>query len=688
MELLVCNATQTFVPSLLGEPGAVASLAQVMAPAAASIFCATWMWRVYSKTSGWINRSNLRRNVAVAKQLVASPVYKALYVPSEAELSQLLFQSFPDEILLEILRHVPTPDLLDLSAVNRKWMSMCRESITNVSIASWQNYWTKLDEAGDDDDVTAKFVQHIHSVKRGLKYLRVNSIEPIGENPRAMCVIGSASRLEVLKLDGMKLPKKAMKAFAHCQELRSLSIRGVDNWNLNNLSVLSKLSNLEKLDLRSISVATRYKTDSVPLDRFFPSLRKINIRCWYLPDSCYSFLPNLNSSLITSLQIAPCRILDEQAMSISRLTNLSILKLDNASTVSAACFSQFLPQLTRLSALALRSCSVTDAALCNFGKMTNLTTLELDHTVDLDGSFFSQCSAAHSKLEMLQLNHCGGLAAVDRLSFLTNLTSLDVAQTRHDAEPLSAVLPSLVKLVSLDIGDSHVSSLHLGSLKQLTKLHAANCIELSHVDVLPSSVSQVTFNHCGKLADISCLSAATCLSSLQLGGLPQLSPNALDVCTHLHAAYHVYLSNTPISAQSLKRLLDAGCYFSSIQIDNNPHFDDEMFELLCTHSRRTIHSLNVSDCPKLTNDAFACVPSSNLSNLYVGPANDAMLAILGQNSKLRSLSITQVGTATVDGILKAFPGAGSGCPRIYIQNSSFTPEEKKRLRESANVCVY
>jgi hypothetical protein len=78
----VCNATQTFahVPSLLGEPGAVASLAQAMAPAAASIFCATWLWRVYSKTSGWINRSSLRRNVATAKKLLAapSPVLKAL----------------------------------------------------------------------------------------------------------------------------------------------------------------------------------------------------------------------------------------------------------------------------------------------------------------------------------------------------------------------------------------------------------------------------------------------------------------------------------------------------------------------------------------------------------------------------------------------------------------------------------
>jgi hypothetical protein len=621
----------------------------------------------------------MRENVFLS---LASP--QVVYAePTEAELVSLLFQSFPDEILLEIFRHIPTSNLLELSSVNRKWLSMCNESVADVQIASWQSYWSELNEAGDDDIVTAKFVRHISSVKKNVTRLSVSCVEAIGENPRAMSIIGSAKKLQFLSFNGIKLPKRAMKALAHCQELRKLSFRSADNWNPANLQMLSKLTNLEILNLKSMSIAPAFRNDPIPLDRHFPSLRQIHIRCWSLSESSFGFLPNLNSSLITSLRLSPCRINDTQAVSISRLTNLSILKLDNASTISAASVNQFLPCLTRLSDLYLQA-QVSDAALSNFGKMTNLTSFTISHSNALTGSFFSQCSAAHSNLVTLQLSTCGGLESIDRLSFLTNLTFLDIEKTSHSSEAFMAVLPSLAKLETLNVAESHLSSLPVQKLTSLAKLVANNCLELSHVDPLPSTLSHLNINNCPKLLDLSCLSGLRSVNELLLCGLRS---NPLEHLSSLRAAYRCSLSNTVVSAESIRPILDSQCYIGSVELENNPHFDDEMLELMCTNPKvNGFTYLNVNNCPEVTDEAYKFICSAKkLGSLSVGPANDTMLAHIALSPVLRSLTIVQAGTATVDGFIKVCTTTSA---RIYIQQHGFSTEEKLRLRAAGNITVY
>ncbi|CAG0989829.1 Internalin A [Methanosarcinales archaeon] len=351
-----------------------------------------------------------------------------------------------------------------------------------------------------------------------LKFNKVYNSSTAVSCIRALAIIGSEAAMDILKSykhderqTVLRELFKAMYSFDHDDYVREvlshIQTRYLSLQNLSSLDELQCLTNLTSLDL-----------DATNRDNISPLSKLSNLkylRLWYwwqLSD----LSPLAKLSNLTSLTIRYGEKVNDLSP-LSNLTNLTSLDLSGCNQVT-----DLIPlsNLTNLTSLDLLRCNqVTD--LTPLSNLTNLTTINL--------SFSNQITdltplSNLTKLITLDLSGCNQVADLTPLSNLTKLITLNLSGCNQvtDLTPLS----NLTKLIKLDLlGCNQVADLTpLSNLTKLITLNLSECNQVTDLIPLSNLTKLITLNlfGCNQVKDIFPLAGLTSLSSLYLYGCNQV----------------------------------------------------------------------------------------------------------------------------------------------------------------------
>lgn len=598
---------------------------------------------------------------------------------TETEKRSAIFNAFPDEVLLSILRHMRTNELLTLASVDRKWLSMCLESIKNVTVTRYNQFWSEME---DTIDANETFIRLFKSIRRNVSRLTVSTSK---FNANALQVLGSAHKLRHLTLESIATGSRVFNAIGKAIELRKLELTYVSNMDIQCLYKISNLSNLQSLDISQSLSASKAVHTNLPLGAWFPHLESLTFHDSSDSEETISVVSSLNPASLRYLSLEHSRVVSDDVAQISRLTNLSYLSFYSSAHHSSQTMG-FLTRLTSLSELSIPSSSaLRDCHLANLGKMTDLHSLVISDCVNMQGSFLANASSSLTRLTRLVMTRSlNGAQPVDGLSLLTNLRMLEMSKCAQI--PPASISHSLLQLTQLETllvsGHPTLEDLQcVGKMDRLVRFDASDCPMLKTVPTLAKTVRELNLSSTGLSGDVFAgFSAKGQMNTLNLSHLPNLHPDTLCHFAGCSFIYHLEIRDTPVSKAAFDSLFASGCGVSSLNVANSPTFRDDMLEVFSKSSR--LSTLDITNCPQLTPAGFKHLESvGNLWYVLTGGSNvtDSVLLSLASNKKLSTL-VLQSCAITVPGIIAAFPSTHT-C-RIYIRGSEFTAAEKARLREA------
>ncbi len=270
-----------------------------------------------------------------------------------------------------------------------------------------------------------------------------------------LAVLAKLSRLEELRLNGIRIDRAGLQPLVELTKLRSLSLRST-YVNDEGLDVLAKFPLLTELDLG--------------------------------PDISDLGLAKLKSSKhLRVLLLGGCDVGDAGLAHLSELTALE--KLDLSATQVTDTGLAHLKPLTNLKHLDLSGTRITDAGFAHFSGMTSLRSIGLNYLEKVTGTGLQHLRGAKGLTE-LNLYTSGatdaGLAGLkdwvqlrslllpDRitdagllhLNKLTNLQSVNLSDLRKVTGPGFAGLKNATAIKSLDLSNHPVTDTGVDGLKE------------------------------------------------------------------------------------------------------------------------------------------------------------------------------------------------------------------------------
>ena len=336
--------------------------------------------------------------------------------------------------------------------------------------------------------------------------------EALGKEPGEPINRAEMATLRGLTAEGVV---RQLAGIEHAANLVVLSLLGNNRAGIADVTPLTGLTSLNKLDLRQNQIA-----DVEPL----AGMTRLN---WL----------GLSSNAISDLTpLAGLTSLTYLALSSNNIADVSPLAGLRSLTVLELGWNNEIADLSPLSG------------------MTSLTTLQLVYSAIEDVSPLSGLTS----LTSLRL-YGSAIEDLRPLSGLTSLTFLQLGQNQvADVEPLSG----LTSLTYLDLGwNREIADVSpLSSLRSLTSLDlAGNAIE----DVSPlaglTSLTSLNLRYNFKVTDASPLSSLTSLRSLNLSAnaIEDVSPLAgLKSLTSLHLRHNAITDVSPLSGLTSLRSLD------------------------------------------------------------------------------------------------------------------------------------
>jgi internalin A len=297
-------------------------------------------------------------------------------------------------------------------------------------------------------------------------------------------------------LDGL------VDSLTKCPALKKLNL-DLSYSQVNNIEVLSKLTNLTQLNLSLSS-----EVNDIEVLSKLTNLTQLNL--------------DLNDSEVNNIEV------------LSKLTNLAQLNLDLGS--GKVNDIKVLSKLTNLTQLNLSLREVNNIEMLS--KLTNLTQLNLSLSSEVNDI---EVLSKLTNLTQLTLNlGSSKVNDIEVLSKLTNLTQLNLnlgsSREVNDIEVLSK-LTNLTQL-TLNLGNSKVNDIEvLSKLTNLTQLNLnlGGSREVNNIEVLSklTNLTQLTLNlGSSKVNDIEVLSKLTNLTELNLS-LGRSRVNNIEVLSRL-----------------------------------------------------------------------------------------------------------------------------------------------------------
>ena len=353
----------------------------------------------------------------------------------------------------------------------------------NISGLIWDK---KINGGIDDDDlIMLKDLSNLDS----LALLNIDAATLIFSSKGRFISDSNKTIRGLSPLDGLKIKELTLSYcynitdFSALEGLSELDALTLNNCEIENLSFLKSLINLQSLDL----------SDSVDINDLSP-------------------LTNLKK--LRRLRLSNCR----------NITDFSAIE-----------------KLTELEALTLKSYEKVEN-LSFFKDLVNLQSLDLSGSMNInDLSLLTNLK----KLRHLSLSNYGkititGFSVIERLSDLETLTLENYEKT----EVLSfltkgANLQSLDLLYCQDINDLSL----LTNLKKLRHLKLSNCRNIADISTLEelTELEELTLESCKKIEDISVLEKLSGLKELNLNFCNKLVFSQIDSlrktlpeCTILH----------------------------------------------------------------------------------------------------------------------------------------------------------
>lgn len=334
------------------------------------------------------------------------------------------------------------------------------------------------------------------------------------------------------------------------------------------------------------------------------------------------------------LDLSECSLIDNSTLgalqTLDRLTALDVSECHRLTSVRC------LAQLTSLQTLCLNHCTqLRDAS--SLGLMTSLTSLGLRHCplvnfedlclrklirlrfIDLSCNFnlgsvadLLPCSR-DAALETVLLDSCIGLDADDVSRALRNthlLRRLDVAWCRH----IPADIPATVRSLRTSVADFA----SLGHLRELRLYKVDSCIRSTgdRLSSLPlATLGHLELHRCDNMLEfnLACLSSATQLRSLCLTNCDLMGDLLPGFVQRLPCLRRLCFRGSNITELGLSTLRTMTNLRDLDLADSHKLRDDA----LCRLSPE-MHTLNLSRCPRLTDDGFSHLASaSGLHTLIV-----------------------------------------------------------------------
>jgi len=392
--------------------------------------------------------------------------------------------------------------------------------------------------------------------------------------------IRGMTSLKTMKLRNcFDLEGTALQFLASCCQLREIDLSNWKSIDLIGIDLISKLCCLEKVCLRGCSVddSAMVKLSSLvcltQMDlsmcqaitaegfgvlRNLPHLRKLNVGwCKGVCDFTMKVLSRIPT--IEDLCVSHCGITDQGVICLKELGALRILNLQGCSQLTQNAISHTLEKLPHLQELNL-SC-IPAVQRIPKSLAGHLISLLVGNTGFRDESIVEL--SGFSCLEILDLDSCrvGGTSAMQMIGTLTNLTSLNLADTDFSDTGIQ-YLNNLKGLEKLSLYCCNISNLKLGGIRHLSNLKSLNLDVHGITD--RGLICLLSLPHLKRLDLFSaCLSDDGMLSLLQLSDLEEL-----EVCggrlTSLGVEYISKLSTlTRLNVSQNSRICDEGAFHLS-----------------------------------------------------------------------------------------------------------------------------
>ena len=310
---------------------------------------------------------------------------------------------------------------------------------------------------------------------------------------------------------------------------------------------------------------------------------------------------------LTALDVSECHRLTS-VRCLAQLTSLQTLCLNHCIQLRDA---SSLGSLTSLTSLGLRHCPLVNFEDLCLRKLIRLRFIDLSCNFNL-GSLVELLPRGRA-LEAVLLDSCIGLDADDvscALRHARRLRQLDVAWCRH----IPADIPATVRSLRASVADFA----SLGHLHKLCSYKVASCIRSTgdRLSSLPlATLGHLELHRCDDMLEfnLACLSSATQLRSL-----------CLTNCDLMGDLLPCFVQRLP----SLRRLCYRGSNITELGLSTLRTITSlRELDLADSHKLRNdalcrlsseMHTLNLSRCPRLTDDGFSHLASaSGLHTLIV-----------------------------------------------------------------------
>lgn len=306
---------------------------------------------------------------------------------------------------------------------------------------------------------------------------------------------------------------------------------------------------------------------------------------------------------LTTLHLSECHRLTS-VRCLAQVTSLQTLCIDYCTQLREV---SSLGSLTSLTSLGLRHCPLAKFEDLCLRKCLRLRFIDLSCNFNL-GSV-ADLLPRGTALEAVLLDSCIGLGADDvscALRYALRLRSLDVAWCKH----IPGDIPSTVRSLRASIADFA----SLGHLHKLRSYEVVSCIRSTgdSLSSLPlATLGHLELHRCDNMFEfnLACLSSATHLRSLCLTNCNLMGDLLPCFVQRLPRLRRLCFRGSNITELGLSTL----CTMTSLReldlADSHKLRDDA----LC-HVSPDIQTLNLSRCPRLTDDGFSHLAS--VSRLY------------------------------------------------------------------------
>jgi len=403
-------------------------------------------------------------------------------------------------------------------------------------------------------------------------------------------MLQSSSRLTTLNLSGCrKIDDRSLLGLRRLFRLKSLDLSGCHQVTDEGFKCLTGLSNMEKLVVSRCSQLTDHAFEDI--EPAFPKLFHLDVAHCRITDVALTHFGHQSS--LRTLILRGCRHIGDAGM--ERLATLTALQYFDARHCEEV---RSLPaEWTELRTLLLTRTAFAETEAAVLAKMTKLTELDLRACRILKRGFELISKLVHLKRLTLAETALTNPSLLQICKNVPHLVALDVSHTEITDVGAEGV-GQLVNLEVLHMDTSGITNRAVASVSGLKKLQ--------RLDLFGTSVSDSGLFHLASLPDlreleicsgaisnrgVEMISRLTTLRSLNLSQNRSIDGKGLRCLRALTKLTHLNLSNTSISAVSLRHLhglteLESlsifGCEVNSCEIEALQELLPKLRTLRCT----------------------------------------------------------------------------------------------------------